>query len=422
MVNPPVVTTSNGCPVGDAFSTQRIPVSTKGYAHPQPPTGPLLLQDFRLIDSLAHFDRERIPERVVHAKGAGAFGEFEVTDDISDICSAKFLDTIGKKTKLITRFSTVGGEKGSSDSARDPRGFAMKLYTEEGNLDLVYNNTPIFFIRDPTKFPHFIHTQKRNPATNCKDPNMFWDYLTANPESLHQVMYLFSERGTPASYRKMNGYSGHTYKWYNAKGEWHFVQVHFISRQGVVNLNNEEATKLSGEDPDFQTMDLFKSIENGDYPVWDCYIQTMTLEQAKKLPFSVYDLTKVWPHSDFPLRRFGKFTLNKNPDNYFAEIEQVAFSPSHTIPSMQPSNDPVLQSRLFSYPDTHRHRLGVNYQQIPVNCPLKSGSFAPQIRDGAMQVNGNLGSTPNYSGAYNCPASYLAPMKQAFGVPDEVVR
>lgn len=412
MVTPPVYTTTNGNPVADAFATQRISVDNTGKKY-QPPMGPLLLQDFRLIDSLAHFDRERIPERVVHAKGAGAFGYFEVTDDISDICCAKFLDTVGKKTRILTRFSTVGGEKGSADTARDPRGFATKFYTEDGNLDLVYNNTPIFFIRDPTKFPHFIHTQKRNPQTNLKDPNMFWDYLTANPESLHQVMYLFSNRGTPASLRTMNGYSGHTYKWYNAQGEWHYVQVHFISNQGVHNLNNEEATEIAGTNPDYTTQDLFNNIAEGNFPSWECYIQTMTLEQAKQLPFSVFDLTKVWPHGDFPLRHFGRFTLNENPQNYFAEIEQAAFSPSNTVPGMEASNDPVLQSRLFSYPDTHRHRLGANFSQIPVNCPMKSGHFAPQIRDGPMSVDGNLGATPNYAGAYNCPVQYAASTKPA---------
>ncbi|VEU22584.1 DEKNAAC103531 [Brettanomyces naardenensis] len=416
--NPPVFTTSNGNPVSDPYTTQRIPVKTDGYKY-APPVGPLLLQDFKLIDNLAHFDRERIPERVVHAKGGGAFGYFEVTDDISDVCSAKFLDTVGKKTRTFTRFSTVGGEKGSADTARDPRGFATKLYTEEGNLDLVYNNTPIFFIRDPSKFPYFIHTQKRNPQTNLKDANMFWDYLTANPESLHQVMYLFTNRGTPRSWRTMNGYSGHTYKWYNASGEWKYVQVHFKSNQGVHNFDNENAGELAGKNPDWNTQDLFDAIQRGEYPSWECYIQTMTLEQAKKLPFSVFDLTKVWPHKDFPLRHFGRLTLNENPQNYFAEVEQAAFSPSNTVPGMEASNDPVLQSRLFSYPDTHRHRLGGNFSQIPVNCPLKSGTFTPHIRDGNMCVNGNLGATPNYPNAYNCPIQYKAPVRPAGNKPDE---
>lgn len=380
----PTYTNSNGCPIPEPFATQRV------GQH-----GPLLLQDFNLIDSLAHFDRERIPERVVHAKGSGAYGEFEVTDDITDICSAKFLDTVGKKTRIFTRFSTVGGELGSADTARDPRGFSTKFYTEEGNLDLVYNNTPVFFIRDPSKFPHFIHTQKRNPETHLKDPNMFWDYLVSNEESVHQVMILFSDRGTPASYREMNGYSGHTYKWSNTKGEWHYVQVHFITDQGNKTLTNEEAGELAGSNPDHAQEDLFKNIAKGNFPSWTCYIQTMTAQQAKEADFSVFDLTKVWPHKQYPLRRFGKFTLNENPKNYFAEVEQAAFSPAHTVPYMEPSADPVLQSRLFSYSDTHRHRLGPNYQQIPVNCPV-TGVYNPHMRDGAMNVNGNLGSAPNY--------------------------
>ncbi|KAH3685773.1 hypothetical protein WICPIJ_003236 [Wickerhamomyces pijperi] len=390
----PTVTTSQGYPIPNPFETQRI------GNH-----GPLLLQDFNLIDSLAHFDRERIPERVVHAKGSGAFGNFIVTDDISDVCSSAFLNEIGKKTKALVRFSTVGGEMGSADAARDPRGFAIKLYTEEGNLDWVYNNTPVFFIRDPIKFPHFIHTQKRNPQTHLKDPNMFWDYILQNQEAIHQFMILFSDRGTPASYRHMNGYSGHTYKWSNDKGEWHYVQVHLISDQGIKTLNNEEAVKMSGENPDHAQEDLFNAIATGDAPSWTCYIQTMTEEQAKALPFSVFDLTKVWPHKDFPLRRFGKLTLNQNPENYFAEIEQAAFSPSHTVPYQEASADPVLQSRLFSYPDTQRHRLGTNYAQIPVNCPYAK-TFNPIIRDGAMTVNGNYGSCPNYLSSIENPVEY----------------
>lgn len=381
----PPFTNSNGCPIPDPFASQRV------GQH-----GPLLLQDFNLIDSLAHFDRERIPERVVHAKGSGAHGYFEVTDDITDVCSAKFLDTVGKKTKVFTRFSTVGGESGSADAARDPRGFSTKLYTEEGNLDLVYNNTPVFFLRDPTKFPHFIHTQKRNPETHLKDANMFWDYLVNNEESAHQVTILFSDRGTPATLREMNGYSGHTYKWSTKDGKWVYVQVHFISDQGIRNLTNEEAGALSGSNPDHAQEDLFKEIAKGNFPSWTCYIQTMTAEQAKAADFSVFDLTKVWPHKEYPMRRFGKLVLNENPKNYFAEVEQAAFSPAHTVPYMEPSADPVLQSRLFSYPDTHRHRLGPNYTQIPINCPVAGTVYNPHMRDGAMNVNGNLGSTPNY--------------------------
>lgn len=389
-----VYSTSQGAPVSEPFATQRIGKE-----------GPLLLQDFTLIDSLAHFDRERIPERVVHAKGAGAYGYFEVTDDVTDLVSAAFLNKVGKKTKTFARFSTVGGEKGSSDSARDPRGYAVKFYTEEGNFDLVMNNTPVFFLRDPSKFPHFIHTQKRNPETNLKDPNMFWDYLTSNQESIHQVCILFSDRGTPYGFRHMNGYSGHTYKWTNSKGEWKYVQYHFKIDQGIKNFTAEEAAKLDSENPDFATQDLFEAIKKGDNPSWTVYVQTMTQEEAKKLPFSIFDLTKVWPQSQFPLRRVGKFVLNENPKNYFAEVEQAAFSPSHTVPGIEASADPVLQSRLFSYPDTHRHRLGVNYAQIPVNCPFAVKTYAPEIRDGAMNVNGNLGSTPNYL-ATNVPVSF----------------
>lgn len=382
-----VVTNSFGCPYADPFATQRI------GEH-----GPLLLQDSNLIESLAHFNRERIPERNPHAHGSGAFGYFEVTDDISDICGSAMFNQIGKKTRCLIRFSTVGGEKGSADTARDPRGFAIKFYTEEGNLDWVYNNTPVFFIRDPSKFPHFIHTQKRNPQTNLKDANMFWDFLTTpeNQVAIHQVCILFSDRGTPASYRHMNGYSGHTYKWSNKNGDWHYVQVHIKTNQGIKNFTNEEALKLAGENPDYCTEDLFNAIENKDSPSWTVYIQTMTEEESKKLPFSVFDLTKVWPQKDFPLRRVGQIVLNENPKNFFAQIEQAAFAPSNTVPYQEASADPVLQSRLFAYADAHRYRIGPNYNQVPVNCPYASKAFNPVIRDGPMNVNGNLGSEPNY--------------------------
>ncbi|KAK7970311.1 hypothetical protein PG996_001258 [Apiospora saccharicola] len=388
----PVYTTSNGCPVENPSKWQRVGTQ-----------GPLLLQDFHLIDLLAHFDRERIPERVVHAKGAGAYGEFEVTDDISDICSIDMLTGVGKKTPCVARFSTVGGEKGSPDSARDPRGFAVKFYTEEGNWDWVYNNTPVFFLRDPTNFPLFIHTQKRNPQTNLKDATMFWDYLSTHPESVHQVLHLFSDRGTPYSYRFMNGYSGHTHKFVKPDGSFVYIQIHLKTDQGSKTLTNEEAGKLASENPDFSTQDLFEAIQRGDNPSWTVYAQVLTPEQAEKFKWNIFDLTKVWPQGEVPLRRFGKMTLNRNVENYFAEIEQVAFSPSHLVPGVEPSADPVLQSRLFSYPDTHRHRLGVNYQQIPVNAPLKA--FNPYQRDGAMSVNGNYGANPNYPSSYR-PMTY----------------
>lgn len=308
------------------------------------------------------------------------------------------LKGVGKKTKLFTRFSTVGGEKGSADSARDPRGFSVKLYTKEGNWDWVFNNTPIFFLRDPAKFPIFIHTQKRNPQTNLKDATMFWDYLSTHHESAHQVMHLFSDRGTPYSYRHMNGYSGHTYKWIKPDGTFNYVQIHLKTDQGSKNFTNEEAGKMASENPDWHTEDLFNAIQSSEYPSWTCYVQVLSPEQAEKFRWNIFDLTKVWPHGEVPLRRFGRLTLNKNPQNYFAEVEQSAFSPSHMVPGVEPSADPVLQSRLFSYPDTHRHRLGGNYEQIPVNSPLNA--FSPWHRDGVMNVNGNYGANPNYPSSF----------------------
>ncbi|AET38267.1 catalase A Ecym_2547 [Eremothecium cymbalariae DBVPG len=382
-----VVTNSLGQPLNEPFATQRV------GQH-----GPLLLQDYNLIDLLAHFNRERVPERNPHARGSGAFGYFEVTDDITDVCGSAMFSEIGKKTRCLVRFSTVGGEKGSADTVRDPRGFATKFYTEEGNLDWVYNNTPVFFIRDPSKFPHFIHTQKRHPKTNLKDANMFWDFLTTpeNQVAIHQVMILFSDRGIPASYRNMNGYSGHTYKWSAKNGDWYYVQVHMKTDQGIKNLTAEEGTKIAGENPDYCQEDLLKAIEAGDFPSWTIYIQTMTEEEAKKLDFSVFDLTKVWPQKQFPLRRVGKMVLNEVPQNFFAQVEQAAFSPATTVPYQEPSADPVLQARLFSYADAHRYRIGPNYHQVPVNCPYASKAFAPAIRDGPMTVDGNLGSESNY--------------------------
>jgi len=339
----------------------------------------------------------------VHAKGAGAGGEFVVTHDITHLTSANFLSEVGKKTKAFARFSTVGGESGSADTARDPRGFSVKFYTEEGNLDYVFNNTPVFFLRDPAKFPVFIHTQKRNPKTHLKDATMFWDYLSTNPESFHQIMHLFSDRGTPASFRHMNGYSGHVYKFVKADGTFNYVQIHFKADGGTKTLTNDEAGKLAGEAPDYLTKDLFDNIAEGNFPSWTACVQVMSSEEAEKFRFNIFDLTKVWPQAEFPLQPFGKLTLNRNPENYFAEVEQVAFSPSHTVPGWTYSADPVLQSRLFSYPDTHRHRLGVNYQQIPVNCPLNA--YSPYQRDGLMTVNGNYGADANYPSSFQ-PITY----------------
>ncbi|MGD0006542.1 MAG: catalase, partial [Anaerolineaceae bacterium] len=301
--------------------------------------GPILMQDIHLMEKLAHFDRERIPERVVHAKGAGAHGYFELTQDVSSYTRAKFLSQVGKKTEVFVRFSTVGGERGSADAERDPRGFAVKFYTEEGNYDLVGNNTPVFFIRDPLKFPDFIHTQKRNPVTNLKDPDMFWDFISLTPESIHQVTILFSDRGTPATYRHMHGFSSHTFLWYNAKGESFWVKYHFKTEQGVKNLTRQEADRMKSSDPDHATRDLFEAIQRGDFPAWRVEVQIMTPEQADKYRFDPFDVTKVWPHGDAPLITIGRMVLDRNPENYFNEVEQSAFSPANFVPGIGPSPD-----------------------------------------------------------------------------------
>jgi catalase len=359
------------------------------------PKGPTLIQDIHLLDKLAHFDHERIPERVVHAKGAGAYGYFEVTEDVTKFTRAKFLSKKGKRTEVFTRFSTVGGERGSADSERDPRGFAVKFYTQEGNYDFVGNNTPVFFIRDALKFPDFIHTQKRNPASNLKDPDMFWDFLSLTPESIHQVTILFSNRGTPKSYRNMNGYSGHTFMWYNIKGDHWWVKIHFKTEQGIETLTGEEAKHLSGEDPDHATRDLFKNIADGNPPSWKVYAQVMTPDEANHYRFDPFDITKVWPHQDYPLQPFGRLVLDRNPKNYFAETEQAAFSPGNFVPGIGPSPDRLLQGRLFSYHDTHRHRLGPNYHLLPVNSP-KAAKDTSYQRDGFMRFDENGIEGPNY--------------------------
>jgi catalase len=353
------------------------------------------MQDIHLLEKLAHFDRERIPERVVHAKGAGAYGYFEVTNDVSKYTCAKFLAEVGKRTAVFARFSTVGGEKGSADTERDPRGFAVKFYTEEGNYDMVGNNTPVFFIRDPLKFPDFIHTQKRNPATNLKDPDMFWDFLSLTPESLHQVTVLFSNRGTPKNYRSMNGYSSHTFMWYKNPTEYYWVKLHFKTEQGIENFTAAEADRMRGEDPDYATRDLHDAIKRGDYPSWRLEVQMMTPAQAKEYRYDPFDITKVWLHSDVPPIDVGRLVLNHNPENYFAEVEQAAFSPANFVPGIGPSPDKMLQGRLFSYHDTHRHRLGANYHLLPVNAP-KASLMNNYQRDGAMRFDDNGGSGPNY--------------------------
>lgn len=358
------------------------------------PRGPLLLQDFILHEKMAHFNRERIPERVVHAKGTGAFGTFTVTNDITKYTKAKIFNAPNKQTKLFIRFSTVGGEKGSADTERDPRGFAIKFYTEDGNWDLVGNNTPIFFIKDPKKFSDFIHTQKREPHTNLKSPTMMWDFWSLNPESLHQVMILMSDRGTPYSYRHMHGFSSHTFSLINDKNERVWVKFHFRTLQGIKNFTNDEAGTMKGQDPDFAQRDLVEAINNKDFPKWLMQIQVMSNEQARSFRWNPFDLTKVWPHADFPLIDVGVMELNEIPKNYFADVEQSAFAPAHVVDGIGYSPDKMLQGRLLSYPDAHRYRLGVNYEQIPVNkCPFMVTNYE---RDGHMRVDGNGDDSPNY--------------------------
>lgn len=371
-------------------------IADKGNSLSVGPRGPLLLQDVQFLEELAQFDRERIPERVVHAKGAGAFGYLEVTSDaLSKFTKAKLFNKVGKRTPLAIRFSTVGGEAGSADTVRDPRGFAVKFYTEDGNWDLVGNNTPIFFIRDPILFPSFIHTQKRNPQTHLKDANMTWDFFSLRPETTHQVCFLYSDRGIPASYREMNGYGSHTFKLVNEAGEAVYTKFHLKTKQGIRCHDVATAGRLAGDDPDHTTRDLFNAIANKNYPKWAMYVQIMTFEQAEKFKYNPFDLTKVWSHKDFPLIEVGEVVLDRNAENYFAEIEQLAFSPANMIAGIEPSPDKMLQGRLFSYSDTHRHRLGANFHQIPVNrprCPV----MHPTLRDGPGCFTDNGGALPNY--------------------------
>jgi len=356
--------------------------------------GPILLQDYYLHEKLAHFNRERIPERVVHAKGTGAYGKLTVTNDITKYTKAKLFSKTGNECKVFVRFSTVGGEKGSADTERDPRGFAVKFYTEEGNWDLVGNNTPVFFIKDPKKFPDFIHTQKRDPKTNLKSATMMWDYWSLNPESLHQVMILFSDRGTPDGYRFMNGYGSHTFSMVNKNDERVWVKFHFKTLQGNKTLNRQQAETIKGNDPDYAQRDLVEAIAAKEFPKWALKIQVMTDEQAKSFRWNPFDITKVWPHGEFPLIDAGIMELNEIPANYFADVEQAAFAPAHVIDGIGLSPDKLLQGRIFAYPDAHRHRLGANYEQIPVNRPINP--VYNHQRDGMMNVSGNGGDAPNY--------------------------
>lgn len=377
------LTTASGCPVSDNQN-----VETAG------PRGLQLLQDVWFLEKLAHFDREVIPERRMHAKGSGAYGTFTVTNDITEYSHAKIFSEVGKQTEMFARFTTVAGERGAADAERDIRGFALKFYTEEGNWDLVGNNTPVFFLRDSLKFPDLNHAVKRDPRTNMRSAQNNWDFWTLLPEALHQVTIVMSDRGIPASYRQMHGFGSHTFSMINANNERTWVKFHFSSNQGIKNLTDGESEQLIGRDRESHQRDLYESIENGDYPSWTMSIQVMTEEQAENSLFNPFDLTKVWPKADYPLIEVGTMELNSNPSNYFAEVEQSAFNPASVVPGISFSPDKMLQGRLFSYGDAQRYRLGVNHHQIPVNaprCPVHS-----YHRDGAMRVDDNYGGTIGY--------------------------
>ena len=377
------LTTNAGCPVAHNQNVQ-----TAG------PRGPQLLQDVWFLEKMAHFDREVIPERRMHAKGSGAYGTFTVTNDITQYTRAKIFSEVGKATEMFVRFSTVAGERGAADAERDIRGFALKFYTEEGNWDLVGNNTPVFFLRDPLKFPDLNHAVKRDPRTNMRSAQNNWDFWTSLPEALHQVTIVMSDRGIPATYRHMHGFGSHTFSMINADNERTWVKFHFESNQGIKNLTDEESTTIIGQDRESHQADLYNAIETGDNPSWNMKIQVMTEAEADASPYNPFDLTKVWPKADYPLIDVGVMELNRNPENYFAEVEQSAFNPASIVPGISFSPDKMLQGRLFSYGDAQRYRLGVNHQQIPVNaprCPVNN-----YHRDGAMRVDGNHGSTIGY--------------------------
>ncbi|MGF1431099.1 catalase [Kitasatospora sp. LaBMicrA B282] len=379
----PTLTTEAGAPVADNQNTE-----TAGSG------GPALLQDQQLFEKLAHFNRERIPERVVHARGAGAYGTFTVTADVTRYTRARFLSAVGKRTETFLRFSTVAGNLGSADAVRDPRGFAVKFYTEEGNYDLVGNNTPVFFIKDAIKFPDFIHTQKRDPYTGSTEPDNVWDFWGLSPEATHQVTWLFGDRGIPASYRHLNGYGSHTYQWVNEAGEQFWVKYHFKTDQGILNLTPAEAAELAGEDPDSHQRDLREAIERGEFPSWTVQVQVMPAADAAGYRFNPFDLTKVWPHADYPPIEIGRLELNRNPDNVFAEVEQSVFSPAHFVPGIGPSPDKMLQGRLFAYADAHRYRVGINADQLPVNRPHATEARTNH-RDGRL-YDGRHGRVKNY--------------------------
>jgi catalase len=393
------LTTSWGAPVGD--NQNSITAGSRG---------PTLIQDVHLLEKLAHFNRERVPERVVHAKGAGAHGYFEVTQDLTKYTKASLFAEVGKRTPLFVRFSTVAGENGSSDTVRDPRGFAVKFYTDEGNYDLVGNNTPVFFIRDAIKFPDFIHTQKRHPQTHLKNPNAVWDFWSLSPESLHQVTILMSDRGIPATMRHMHGFGSHTFKWVNTEGQGVWVKYHFKTEQGVQNLAPDIAAQLAAENPDYHTEDLFNAIDKGDFPAWKLCVQIMPLEDANTYRFDPFDVTKVWSQKDYPLIEVGRMVLDRNPENYFAEVEQATFSPGTLVPGIDVSPDKMLQGRLFAYGDAHRYRVGANHQALPINRPRSEVNNYQ--RDGQMRADNNGGGSVYYE-----PNSFGGPTETPVNKP-----
>ncbi|PWY67140.1 catalase [Aspergillus heteromorphus CBS 117.55] len=399
----PVYTLAEGQPLPDPSVSTTLPTFGGGAI--------TTLGDTLLLETLAHFNRERIPERVVHAKGSGAWGEFRVTNDISHLTCAKFLGGVGKKCQVLFRSSTTGGEKGSADTVRDVRGFAVKFFTEEGNHDIVGNHVPVFFVRDPVRFPSLNRSHKKHPATGRADMNMYWDFHCNQPESVHTLMHVFGSRGTPESVRRMTGFGIHTFKLVGPDGRFRYCKFHFRPVLGSHNMTPDAATRLAGANADFHNQDLADAITRGEYPVWKMYVQIMEPERAETYGRAVFDITKVWPHRDFPLIEVGEMTLNRNPENFFAEIEQAAFSPSNLVPGIAVTPDPMLQARMFAYPDAQRYRLGVNYPQLPPNRPI-CPVYAPYERDGLATTTRNYGGDPNYV------TSTLAPGVRSETVPN----
>ncbi len=397
MSKKPILTTESGAPVTDNQNSQ-----TAG------PAGPTLLQDHYLIEKLARFNRERIPERIVHAVGTGVYGYLEVTNpDVPTWTMMRAFEKVGKKTDMFIRFSTVAASRGGPDVARDPRGFAMKYYTEDGNWDLVGNNTPIFFIKDGIKFPDFIHSQKQDPYTNRQEPDNVWDFFSHSPEATHQFTWLFGDRGIPASFRCMDGFSSHTYQWVNAKGERVWVKFHFKTDQGIKCLTSEEAAVIGGQDQQYCHHEIYDHIERGDFPSWTVKVQVMPEADAATYRIDPFDLTKVWNYRDYPLIPIAKLVLNRTPDNYFGETEQAAFDPAHFVPGIGPSPDRMLQARLFGYGDAHRYRLGINHSRLPVNAPRGvEGGASNYGQDGAMKFDSRSGREKNYE-----PNSFNGPVQ-----------